>query len=58
MEADAKANAEKLKRKKGVQGDLAPLALKEYTEADPSEYGLIPSPATGRTRLAHPTEGF
>ena len=58
MEADAQAAAEKLKRKKGVQGELAPLALKEYTEADPSEYELIPSPVTGEPGSLTPPRDF
>ena len=48
MQNDAEQKAEKLKRKQAAQGELEPVILKEYTEADPSEYELIPSPATGK----------
>ncbi len=47
MQAQAEQKADKLKRKAGAQGELEPIVLKDYTEADPSEYPLIPSPATG-----------
>jgi glycyl-tRNA synthetase len=39
--------AEKLKRKKGVQGKLVPVVAKDFTEANADEIPLIPSPATG-----------
>ncbi len=39
--------AELLKRKKGVQGTLLDLMVKNFTEAKPEEIPLIPSPATG-----------
>lgn len=48
MEEEAKKKAELMKRKLGKQGELEALNLKDYTEADPSEYALIPSPGTGR----------
>ena len=48
MQSVAEADADKMKRKGGHQGELAPIELRDYTEADPSEYELIPSPATGR----------
>ncbi|MDQ8199088.1 glycine--tRNA ligase [Pelagicoccus enzymogenes] len=47
MQADAEAAADKMKRKGGHQGELAPIELKEYTEATEEEWALIPSPATG-----------
>ena len=39
--------AEALKRKKAIQGVLAPVAPKDFTEATEAEIPLIPSPATG-----------
>lgn len=48
MEAEAMTSAEKMKRKQGVQGTIEPLNLREYTEAKPEEYALVPSPATGK----------
>ncbi|MEY2880751.1 MAG: hypothetical protein RLZZ15_3131 [Verrucomicrobiota bacterium] len=39
--------AQQLKRKKSVQGDLAPLVIKDFTAATSAEVLLIPSPATG-----------
>jgi len=39
--------AEAFKRKKAIQGALAPVAAKDMTEAQPGEIALIPSPATG-----------
>ena len=47
MQADAEAAAAKLKRKLGKQGEIDPIVLKDYTQATPDEYALIPSPATG-----------
>lgn len=47
MQEEADAMAEKLKRKLSKQGTLEPVALKEYADADPSEYDLVPSPETG-----------
>ncbi len=49
MQAEAEEKAANLKRKLAIQGELAPIELKEYTEADPSEYEKIPSPATGES---------
>ncbi len=48
MEAEAAEKAADLKRKLARQGELAPLVLRDYTEANPEEYALIPSPATGK----------
>jgi glycyl-tRNA synthetase len=48
MQAEAEAQANELKRKAAKQGELDPVELKEYTEATPEEYDLVPSPATGK----------
>ncbi|HRI82380.1 MAG TPA: glycine--tRNA ligase [Opitutaceae bacterium] len=45
--ADLQTAAEGLKRKKAIQGTLAPIIAKDMTEAQPDEIPLIPSPATG-----------
>src|SRR5258708_1189141 len=45
--ADLQTAAETLKRKKAVQGTLAPVQSRDMTEAKPEEIPLIPSPATG-----------
>ncbi|MDB6168855.1 MAG: glycine--tRNA ligase [Verrucomicrobia bacterium] len=45
--ADLQAAAELFKRKKALQGTLAPVAARDMTEAQPEEIPLIPSPATG-----------
>ena len=58
MQSDAEAAAEKMKRKGGHQGELGPIELKDYTEADPSEYELIPSPATGKPGSLTPPREF
>jgi len=39
--------AESFKRKKALQGTLAPVTPKDFTEASADEIPLIPSPATG-----------
>ncbi len=44
---DLQAAAESLKRKKAIQGQLAPVQPRDMTEAKPEEISLIPSPATG-----------
>jgi glycyl-tRNA synthetase len=44
---DLQAAAESFKRKKGIQGTLLPVAIRDMTEAQPDEIALIPSPATG-----------
>jgi glycyl-tRNA synthetase len=44
---DLQAAAEAFKRKKAIQGALAPVAPKDFTEAKENEIPLIPSPATG-----------
>ena len=58
MQAEAEEQAEKLKRKLAKQGPLAPIELREYTEASPEEYALIPSPATGQPGSLTPPRAF
>ncbi|MEC8614284.1 MAG: glycine--tRNA ligase [Verrucomicrobiota bacterium] len=56
QEVAEKAAAE-MKRKMAKQGDLDPIIRKEYTEARPEQYELIPSPATGKPgSLTEPRE--
>ena len=56
QEVAEKAAAE-MKRKMAKQGDLDRIILKEYTEAKPEQYELIPSPATGKPgSLTEPRE--
>jgi glycyl-tRNA synthetase len=58
MQAEAEEQAAELKRKLARQGSLQPLALKDYTEASPDEYALIPSPATGKPGSLTPPRQF
>jgi glycyl-tRNA synthetase len=58
MLAEAEEKAAQLKRKQAVQGTLEPLELKDYTEALPEEYALIPSPATGNAGTLTPPRQF
>ncbi len=58
MEAEAEKQAQEMKRKKGVQGILDPVVLREYTEADAGEQALIPSPATGTPGSLTPPRQF
>ena len=58
MEEEAARKAAELKRKLAVQGGMEPLRLRDYTEADPSEYDLIPSPATGKPGSLTPPRDF
>ncbi|MBC8011023.1 MAG: glycine--tRNA ligase, partial [Burkholderiales bacterium] len=51
---DLQAAAEQLKRKKAVQGTLAAVQPRDFTEAKPEEIGQIPSPATGNPDLTPP----
>src|SRR6185295_558111 len=44
---DLQAAAETFKRKKAIQGALSPVSPKDFTDAQPNEIPLIPSPATG-----------
>lgn len=48
MEAEAADKANDLKRKLAKPGEMAPLVLRDYTEAEAAEHALIPSPATGK----------
>jgi glycyl-tRNA synthetase len=45
--AELQEAAESFKRKKALQGTLAPVVVKDFTEAAVAEIPLIPSPATG-----------
>jgi glycyl-tRNA synthetase len=47
IQEDLQEKAEQLKRKKAIQGQLAPVTPREMIEAAPEEVKLIPSPATG-----------
>ncbi|AKC83409.1 glycine-tRNA synthetase subunit beta [Verrucomicrobia bacterium IMCC26134] len=51
---DLQAAAEQLKRKKAIQGTLAAVQPRDFTEAKPEEISLIPSPATGNPDLTPP----
>jgi glycyl-tRNA synthetase len=44
---ELQAAAESFKRKKALQGTLAPVTPKDFTEAREDEHARIPSPATG-----------
>lgn len=50
--------AEKLKRKQAIQGELAAIEMKEFTEATPEQIPLIPSPATGDPGSLTPPRAF
>jgi glycyl-tRNA synthetase len=50
--------AESFKRKKAIQGALAPIVAKDMTEAQPDEIALIPSPATGEPGSLTPPRSF
>ncbi|HEY0946759.1 MAG TPA: glycine--tRNA ligase [Opitutaceae bacterium] len=50
--------AETFKRKKAIQGTLAPVQPKDMTEAQPGEIELIPSPATGEAGSLTPPRAF
>jgi glycyl-tRNA synthetase len=50
--------AESFKRKKAIQGSLAPVVVKDFTEAKPEEIALIPSPATGNAGDLTPPRSF
>lgn len=58
MQAQAEEAARDLKRKLAKQGEMAPIVLKDYTEAKPEEYALIPSPATGKPGSLTPPRAF
>jgi glycyl-tRNA synthetase len=50
--------AESFKRKKAIQGTLAPVQPKDFTEAKEDEIALIPSPATGEPGSLTPPRAF
>jgi len=50
--------AESFKRKKALQGALAPVVAKDMTEAKEDEIALIPSPATGEPGSLTPPRAF
>lgn len=58
MEKEAEEKARELKRKLAKQGELAPLTLKDFTEAKEEEYALVPSPATGKPGSLTPPRAF
>jgi glycyl-tRNA synthetase len=58
MQAEADKKANEMKRKLAKQGALEPVALKDYTNAKPEEYELIPSPATGKPGSLTPPRDF
>ncbi len=58
VEAELREAAEKLKRKKAIQGELGPVRPREFTEATPEEIRLIPSPATGEPGSLTPPRSF
>ena len=51
---ELQAAAELFKRKKAIQGVLAPVQPRDFTEAKPEEIAQIPSPATGNPDLTPP----
>jgi glycyl-tRNA synthetase len=51
---ELQAAAELFKRKKAIQGTLAPVQPRDFTEAKPEEITQIPSPATGNPDLTPP----
>ena len=55
---DLQAAAEAFKRKKAIHGKLAPVAVRDMTEARPEEIELIPSPATGQPGSLTPPRSF
>ncbi|MDX2111062.1 MAG: glycine--tRNA ligase [Verrucomicrobiota bacterium] len=57
-QAEAEKKAAEMKRKLAKQGTLGPINLKDYTEAKPEEYVLIPSPATGKPGSLTPPRDF
>jgi glycyl-tRNA synthetase len=56
--AELQTAAESFKRKKAIQGALAPVTPKDFTEAKPEEIPLIPSPATGEAGSLTPPRSF
>ncbi|MFI3290485.1 MAG: glycine--tRNA ligase [Opitutales bacterium] len=58
MQVEADKMAQDLKKKLAKQGELEAVVLKNYMEADSSEYVLIPSPATGKAGSLTPPRDF
>ncbi|HSH09388.1 MAG TPA: glycine--tRNA ligase [Oceanipulchritudo sp.] len=58
MQTEAEEKASEMKRKLAVQGTLDPIVLRDYTEASPEEWALIPSPATGKPGSLTPPRQF
>lgn len=58
MQKEADKKAESLKRHLAKQGTLEPVVLKNYMDAKPEEYVLIPSPATGKPGSLTPPRDF
>ncbi len=58
LEATLREAAERMKRKKGVRGELAPLRVRDFTEASAKEIALVPSPATGEPGSLTPPRSF
>ncbi len=58
MQKEADKKAESLKRHLAKQGTLEPVVLKNYMDAKPEEYVLIPSPATGKAGSLTPPRDF
>lgn len=58
MQEEALQMADKMKRKKKLQGTLVLGQLKDYTEASEEEQQLIPSPATGEPGSLTPPREF
>ena len=56
--ADLQAAAEYFKRKKAIQGTLAPVTPREFTDAREDEIALIPSPGTGNVGDLTPPRAF
>jgi glycyl-tRNA synthetase len=55
---ELQAAAEQFKRKKAIQGALAPVQPRDFTEAKEEEIALIPSPATGEPGSLTPPRAF
>ena len=55
---ELQAAAEAFKRKKAIQGKLDPVQPRDFTEAQPEEIALIPSPATGEPGSLTPPRAF
>ncbi|MDX6765667.1 MAG: glycine--tRNA ligase [Candidatus Methylacidiphilales bacterium] len=58
VQEDLQAAAETYKRKKALQGTLAPVQVRCFTEATADEIPLIPSPATGEPGSLTPPRDF